>query len=48
MRYLLLEISGSPSFAVNLYGSVFVTPHPFSIKILVIHLVPALSSEDMV
>jgi len=29
------------------YGSEFVTRHPISIKILIIHFVPALHSEDL-
>jgi len=36
-----------PRLQRGVYDFEFVTHHPISIKICIIHLVPALSSEDM-
>jgi len=36
-----------PRLQRGVSGSEFVTHHPISIKIFVIHFVPALSSDDM-
>jgi len=44
----MLKNPAPPRLLLVFYGSEFVTPHPVSIKILIIHFVPALTSDDMI
>jgi len=44
----MLKNPAPPRLQLVFFGFEFVTRHPVSIKILIIHLVPALSSEDII
>ena len=47
-RYKQLTTNQSPPrLQRGVYGFEFVTHHPISIKIFIIHLVPALSSDEI-